>query len=1414
MKLIKNISYVLLFLSISIGQAIGANAAPHVDGEKLFVTTDRHFYTPGERLSFTVFVVDDSHILQTESTMIKVLLMDGKSKTIDSIVTHVKYGRFSYFFNLPQIGGMYKVKASTRWQLNDLKPKQFEKEIYIQEIIKRNFFIKQELEKTNYRGTDTVMSQVHIKSRGNEPLSGAMFSAFMIIDGEQAGVKHGKLNGSGKANVSFVLPNKRIESAYIKVQSSYQGQTEYAMSRIPIQTNDISMVVYTEMGTSVLVDGVNNRLVVQSFDNLGNPKDINGYIEDQYGTVITTFESYHKGMAEVNFKPEFGFTYAAISDAAKNVVPLPPVVKNQPYVRVYEKGGSLIMSSQSPTATRVLVTLSGNGHVIMEKILDPQIGQMQVQVQTSLENLAPGVYGISFQSMSGMLYGRRLYVRRPDDVAITIKTNKELVSLGQNVKLSVNTAKESASFAVRVVSEQTLNQIKDRSHSIISWMYLGAELTNEIVEPKFYFDKHEVKSKKALELLSIVNHNSWRRDYKNGRVSQNKTNFYPRISGQIYGNVYQYYNQTNPIKGVKVRLKNTNYEVVVDSTGFFSLKGLPAEVLSNQPTLIISKGIERIEYPINQSYNFYNYSFSEPLNTEHFYTKEVKIQKKEIPAEGLQRLRYRNPIQLSTLNLRGNIRGEGVMAISPNSYSYSSTADLSTVSFEKVNVAYLWQFGVYNGYYNLWNEEYSNYTIPFGVALKYNNYRSNLATYPGPIKLNDKTTYWFGEASSDASGLCKLDFYVPMENDGFVIVCEGVTKSGKVFTQSKTIKVQDEVEIFTNVPKSLTAGDYAQVVLKCINHSDDVKRLHYRIDINGNIQQDTITLKGHETKPVMVELVTGNKQEAIQFQYTYGFDKNARNSPRHQIKILKKGHARNYVLAGNKSSERQKFKAEEVIDGTAEVRISIMNDFVELLESTSARMIRQPNGCFEQVSSSNYPNLLALKVLQKKRDFNQSGLISKIQMGYGKLAAYETPSHGFEWYGRNPPHTTLSAYGLLQFSLTRELGLAIDEKMFNRNVDWLLNQRDGKGGFKFHRGKYGFSSSDYETNNAYVTWVLSRISKRNLNDEIDAITSDVDSDFDAYKTALLAAAYANLGRTTEAQMRLDQLEQHFKKKEYKSFKTKGSIMYSGGTSLDVEIMAITLMAVHKLNATPGIFANTLISTIMKSQNQYGFGNTQSTALALEALSNYSDYFVSKNKEQRYTVWLDGKKILDYSMFVKQKRFATIVLNSDQLATGNHEIWVECQSDKQLPYTCEISWLEQIDKVEHEELVLDYTLSKNEVTQTDDILAEISITNKTSVDKPQTVAVVHIPAGTSFNMDELRLLKKEGVFDYFETKDDQLVFYFLGLKSNESKKVQFALQPNILGRFAPAESYVYQYYTPEIRSSVLAKPLVIREEVKQ
>ena len=95
----------------------------------------------------------------------------------------------------------------------------------------------------------------------------------------------------------------------------------------------------------------------------------------------------------------------------------------------------------------------------------------------------------------------------------------------------------------------------------------------------------------------------------------------------------------------------------------------------------------------------------------------------------------------------------------------------------------------------------------------------------------------------------------------------------------------------------------------------------------------------------------------------------------------------------------------------------------------------------------------------------------KLDAGYKRLVGFECTEKGYEWFGENPGHEALTAYGLLHFTDMAQVR-DVDAAMLERTRAWLLKQRDGKGGFERKRRALHTWIEDKDSSDAYITWAL------------------------------------------------------------------------------------------------------------------------------------------------------------------------------------------------------------------------------------------------------------------------------------------------------------------------------------------------------
>ena len=272
-----------------------------------------------------------------------------------------------------------------------------------------------------------------------------------------------------------------------------------------------------------------------------------------------------------------------------------------------------------------------------------------------------------------------------------------------------------------------------------------------------------------------------------------------------------------------------------------------------------------------------------------------------------------------------------------------------------------------------------------------------------------------------------------------------------------------------------------------------------------------------------------------------------------------------------------------MVPGTLKVRLEVyptsMADLVKGLDG----LLREPSGCFEQTSTTNYPNTLILDYMNQTNQANpQAAARAKelLARGYGRLTSFECPDtplktkQGYEWFGAaDRQHEALTAYGLLQFKDMSRVH-PVDPVMIRRTQAFLLSRRDGQGGFKRGPDGHSFGAAPKHTVDAYIVWALVEsdpddAERLDLKAEIAALKAEALNENstggrDAYFVALTANVMLQRGERETAHKLLDRL----KEKHTKAGAVTGavtSITHSGGRDLEIETTALALLGWLRAN---------------------------------------------------------------------------------------------------------------------------------------------------------------------------------------------------------------------------------------------------------
>lgn len=147
----------------------------------------------------------------------------------------------------------------------------------------------------------------------------------------------------------------------------------------------------------------------------------------------------------------------------------------------------------------------------------------------------------------------------------------------------------------------------------------------------------------------------------------------------------------------------------------------------------------------------------------------------------------------------------------------------------------------------------------------------------------------------------------------------------------------------------------------------------------------------------------------------------------------------------------------------------------------------------------------------------------------------------------------------------------VDKKMVNDLKDFILNRRNGRGGFlRNPKALDSFGSAPDNVTAAYIVWTLTSSGITNLTTEIAALKTIADDSIransaDAYFLGLLADSLFNLNRPTEALVYTDYLVR-FVNPSGNVSRSVTTITNSDGSNRVIETTAIAVIA--WMNAQP------------------------------------------------------------------------------------------------------------------------------------------------------------------------------------------------------------------------------------------------------
>jgi uncharacterized protein YfaS (alpha-2-macroglobulin family) len=496
----------------------------------------------------------------------------------------------------------------------------------------------------------------------------------------------------------------------------------------------------------------------------------------------------------------------------------------------------------------------------------------------------------------------------------------------------------------------------------------------------------------------------------------------------------------------------------------------------------------------------------------------------------------------------------------------------------------------------------------------------------------------------------------------------------------------------------------------------------------------------------------------------------------------------------------------------------------QVIEGMDA-ILRMPYGCFEQTSSSTYPNVLALDYMKRTKKSTPE-IAAKaegfIAQGYQRLLTFEVPGGGFSWFGNPPANKILTAYGLMEFSDMAKVH-EVDPALISRTQQWLASQQQPDGSWKpdtnfINEGATNRFNSDVLRITAYLGWSLANTGYRGPAVErakqyVEQHMGDSTAGPDAYTLAVLANFAADyqkdqgfLNRSVQALLAAKHEEGE---KVWWSSEQTG--LYGAGDFAAVETTGLAAQALLKSGEASGVASKALVYLASKKDANGSWGSTQATIMALRAILLSTEKGAADVRGD-VEVALNGQTVQRLSLTADNNDlFHQFVLRN--IDAKSDRVTLKFNGKGGLAYQVVgryfVPWGE---KQAGEPLSIDVAYDRTKLAQDDVATATAMVKNNLNKAANMVMVDLGIPPGFDLLSEDLQdyVTKsanlKSGRLEKFSLTATQAILYFDSIAPGSSFKVSYRLRAKYPIRTRTFESKVYEYYNPEVKA--VAKPLAV------
>ena len=687
----------------------------------------------------------------------------------------------------------------------------------------------------------------------------------------------------------------------------------------------------------------------------------------------------------------------------------------------------------------------------------------------------------------------------------------------------------------------------------------------------------------------------------------------------------------------------------------------------------------------------------------------------------------------------------------------------------------------------------------------------------GPTVRKDfrETVYNNPVLITDANGQASVSFPLAHAITSWRVSADGSTRDGKLGRARHGFRTFQSFFVDFDVPTHLTRGDVIKLPAVVYNYLAEPATVAVSLQAAPFFQvvgaaSQQLSLGPSEVRAVTFEvriIAAGEQQFTL-----VGTAGGKQDAIARSARIDPDGQPEDLSFSGKIGATKQSYSIDLPIDtvqGGGSLVLSLTPGFAAEAVSGLASMVQEPNGCFEQTTSTAWPNTLIHNYLRETGadDVEQLAQIEQtVTRGYQRLLTFESPTGGFNWWGDSDPGNRILSAIMLWHLKDLEGVVSIDEAVRDRTLVWLVGQQQGDGswptGDMLHGDNAVVGSSATRTT-AFIAWALAHTgwADESVKRAVVYLEANQPPMTDLYANALsanaLAVAAPKAASTAALFDRIEQLKE-LDAEGRASWPTETpSWTGASGGAAAIETTGLVAYGMVKAGVHAGTAASALSYLIANKDSVGSWHNTQATMNALRALGAAAGG-TGNDAEGALQVRINGNLVQTVDVAADTNDLHREIDLSAYLASGNNSVELTYAGSKEVSYQLTRRAYRPVLPAAVGPLDLQVAFDDTDVNVGDTVSADVTVTNNDTETRNQVLVKLGIAPGMVPNLEDLAKLVREHRISRFELRDQDVVMYCMGLVAGEARKLPVRMTATLAATATAPASSVYAYYEPLLK----------------